>query len=236
MNRGIDGYYHVLYKTINLINEHFYVGIHSTRILEDGYLGSGKRVKAEINKYGKENFKREILEFCGDRISLVSREKEIVNEELRSNELCLNLTNGGDGNFFFCNAVKTPEQRTKAGLAGGFANQDKWSEDIKEKVKKQRKENGRKKFAKMCEEVKEGKRKNWWIGRTLTEEHKQNRKETFKEIGHSQGEKNSQFGTCWITHESLGSRKCRKEQLPKFLNQGWIKGRASKNISQVNLS
>ena len=58
-----------------------------------------------------------------------------------------------------------------------------------------------------------------------TPETKEKRKETFKEIGHQQGEKNSSFGTCWIYHELIGSRKCRKELLPDYLEQGWIKGR-----------
>ena len=51
------------------------------------------------------------------------------------------------------------------------------------------------------------------------------RKSRFKEIGHSVGEKNSQFGTCWIFHELVGNKKCDKNLLPLFLDQGWIKGR-----------
>jgi len=52
----------IIYKTLNLVNNKIYVGQHYTSA-DDGYLGSGKILKLAIFKYGKHNFKREILEF-----------------------------------------------------------------------------------------------------------------------------------------------------------------------------
>jgi len=46
--------YHFLYKTTNLINNKYYYGMHSTYKLDDGYLGSGNRLRYSIRKYGKE--------------------------------------------------------------------------------------------------------------------------------------------------------------------------------------
>ena len=46
--------YHFIYKTTNKINNHFYIGMHSTNNIDDGYLGSGKRLYKEIKKHGKE--------------------------------------------------------------------------------------------------------------------------------------------------------------------------------------
>ena len=74
--------YHYIYKTICTITGKYYYGMHSTNNLEDGYLGSGKRLKYSINKHGKENHIKEILEYLPNRISLKEREKEIVNESL----------------------------------------------------------------------------------------------------------------------------------------------------------
>lgn len=66
--------YNFIYKTTNLINGKIYVGHRSTDKLEDKYLGSSLELKEDIKFHGKENFKREILEFC-DYINISEREK-----------------------------------------------------------------------------------------------------------------------------------------------------------------
>lgn len=87
--------YHYLYKTINVKNDMFYVGIHSTNDLDDGYLGSGKYLKAAIKKYGVENFEKKILEFFDTREKLLEQERNLVNKEFILNPLCMNLHIGG---------------------------------------------------------------------------------------------------------------------------------------------
>lgn len=87
---------HYIYKTTNLINKKFYIGIHSTNNIDDGYLGSGTRLRRSIRKYGEKNFKREILEFCNSREELSRKESEIVNSDLIKDNLCMNLMIGGE--------------------------------------------------------------------------------------------------------------------------------------------
>lgn len=52
------------YLTTNKINGKQYVGMHSTKDVDDGYLGSGKCLLQAIRKYGKGNFKRRRLCVC----------------------------------------------------------------------------------------------------------------------------------------------------------------------------
>lgn len=88
--------YHFVYKTVNILNNKEYIGVHSTNDLDDGYLGSGKRLRIAIEKYGAENFKRMILEFFDTREEAFKREAELVTEEYRNRSDTYNLNLGGD--------------------------------------------------------------------------------------------------------------------------------------------
>ena len=51
-----------IYKTTNLINNKIYIGQkYGAPEKTEKYFGSGKHLNSSINKYGKENFKKEIL-------------------------------------------------------------------------------------------------------------------------------------------------------------------------------
>ena len=83
--------YHIIYKTTCLINKKYYIGMHSTDDLEDGYMGSGKALKFSIKRYGKENHKVEILEMVESRELLGEREKAIVTLNKVRDGNCMNL-------------------------------------------------------------------------------------------------------------------------------------------------
>jgi hypothetical protein len=54
----------------------------------------------------------------------------------------------------------------------------------------------------------------------------QKRKDTFKEINHQAGEKNSMYGLKWITNEcEKKSIRVKIEEVEKFLSLGWTIGR-----------
>ena len=105
--------YHYLYKTTNLLNNKFYVGMHSTSNLEDGYLGSGTFLRRSIRKYGKDNFKFEILQFFETREILIEQEKDLVNNDFIKNQLCMNLRPGGTGVDQFTNLGSLRSEETK---------------------------------------------------------------------------------------------------------------------------
>lgn len=64
----------VIYKTINLINEKYYVG--KQQRYTKSYLGSGSALKSAIKKYGRRNFRKEILEICKSESDLEKKELE----------------------------------------------------------------------------------------------------------------------------------------------------------------
>lgn len=92
-----------IYKITNLINGKIYVG---KRVRENpsdvkNYFGSGIAIRGAIEKYGKENFSKEILEYVDVTKNcklLCDREKYWISK-LNSNDETVgyNLTPGGDG-------------------------------------------------------------------------------------------------------------------------------------------
>jgi len=87
--------YYIIYETTNLLNNKKYRGLHKCKSLDDCYLGSGKRFISALKKYGKENFKREILEFCHDKNHMIEREKFWVDENWVKRQDTYNMIQGG---------------------------------------------------------------------------------------------------------------------------------------------
>jgi group I intron endonuclease len=88
-----------IYKTTNLANGKFYIGL-SRKSVEQSthYLGSGIALKKAIKKYGKENFKKEILEECNSTEMLDEREKYWIFYFNATGKDGYNITSGGYGN------------------------------------------------------------------------------------------------------------------------------------------
>lgn len=215
--------YHFIYKTTNLINNKFYVGMHSTDDLDDGYVGSGKRLWYSINKYGIENHKVEILELLDSRESLKKREAEIIDEDMITDALCMNLKLGGEGGWSSISGCQNGGK-----IAGKIKHTSSISSrncealrdlNVRDKARTSLKETLAKKKLEGYD--------SFWACRekVLTDETKKKRKETFNEIKHQQGESNSQFGTCWICNDDGNVKKVKKENLQSWLDLGWRKGR-----------
>ena len=87
--------YFYFYKITNLINKKFYFGVHSTKNLDDGYMGSGVAIKKAYEKYGMFNFQKEILMFFENEKEMYEHEEKIVDEKMIKNPDCYNMIIGG---------------------------------------------------------------------------------------------------------------------------------------------
>lgn len=261
--------FNYFYRIENKINGNFYYGVHRTNNLDDGYMGSGKRLRYAINKYGIENFNKEILMFFEEYDEALNYEEEVVNEVLLIDPSCYNLTKGGKGGWYYINNVKYKD--------GHIFNKNKVVVIIDGKFKKVSKEeylnnnlilqhnnhtcfkddagkifylnNDDKKIKELnlhgvnynkilCKDKNgntymvdindirylSGEFECFWKNRNHSLKTKEKMKKTMNEHEHQQGEKNSQYGTCWITNEKENKKIYKGDLIP----DGWKLGRKIK--------
>ena len=250
--------YNYFYRIVNKKNGHYYYGVHSTDNIDDGYMGSGTRLKKAIEKYGIENFEKEIIKICNDRKEAYELESNYVTESLIKDDNCYNIILGGEQfNTEFLVAVKNSKGENflvhekdprylngeLSGVTrGSFAAVDSDGNTFRASVDDVRLKNGtihginankvtvkNKKGEYFCVDIndpryKSGELTHMWKGKKHTSETIEKLKNTLKTIGHQKGEKNSQFGTCWV-HNDEKSIKIKKDELSEYEKNGWVKGR-----------
>ena len=223
--------YYYLYKVKNKINGRYYVGVHKTENLNDEYMGSGKVIQQAIEKYGIENFEKEILEFFENPEKMYEKEKEIVTEEFLSNNKVYNLKTGGNGGWDYINR-------------NGLNRSEESIEKLKKSLKKWHSENDT------------SGDKNGFYGKSHTDDTKHHlslkRKEFYKNGGiHPKGmldkehswktkerlseilkEKSSLIGKKGLEHPSGGTKwynnGIKHLRTDKHPGDGWLEGRMFK--------
>lgn len=169
-----------IYKITNNVNNKIYIGVHkSNNIKKDPYMGSGKLIEKAINKYGIDNFKREILFEYSDKNTAYEMEAKLVNLEFVNRLNTYNIKTGGVGGWDYI---------IQAGLGSSFKGH-RHSELTKKTISNSRK--GQSKGVKnsqygtcwiMNESLKESKKikkndlqdwldKGWSIGRKIKWSH-----------------------------------------------------------------
>ncbi len=118
--------FHFTYQTKNILNNKTYVGIHSTKNLNDGYLGSGIALQKAIKKYGKENFTMIPLAFFDSRNEALEEEAFIVDLKWVNDENNYNLSGGGTSN-------KVTSEETKLKLSNALKGREVWNTGIEMK-------------------------------------------------------------------------------------------------------
>ena len=97
-----------IYRTTNLINGKLYIG-QKLGIVDPDYLGSGTLIIRAVHKYGRENFKLDIIAFCNNRKILDNLEiKEISrHRNIYGKHFLYNIVDGGHGWTGGKHSVKT---------------------------------------------------------------------------------------------------------------------------------
>lgn len=197
-----------LYKITNLVNNKIYVGVHKTKNINDGYMGSGKVIKDSIRKYGIDNFRKDILEYFDNSEFMYAREKELVTNEFLLREDVYNLRRGGYGGFDYINKFLLDECKyirsaninnipiEKKSLGGKITG----SENIKKGHV-----SGKIKY-------------DNFSGKLHSKETKQKMSISAKK---RIGDKNSQYGSFWITD----GKENKKLKSGEIMPEGWYKGR-----------
>lgn len=192
--------FYTIYQITNLVNGKIYIGMHQTCNLDDGYMGSGKLLKKAIEKYGIENFIKEILFIFDDEVAMRSKEIELVNENFIKRKDTYNLCSGGKGGFGYINST----------LGIKMYPNRKLSESHKKAISESHKKLGTKPPSNLGD--------NHWNGKSHTEEWKENHSKIMKEK--SKGSNNSQFGTIWVTDGIVNKKIKKDDPIPESFSKG----------------
>lgn len=172
----------------------------------------GTHIKNAIKKYGKENFKKEIITECNSFEEMNELERKIVDKNFIHNSNTYNHAIGGTNGWKNCLKYKSEEEIKEIRQHAVNAMRDVYKDPIKrnEYVKK----------------IKDGQKAAEFNHKTfLGKHHTEETKKKMSEIAKTHtGEKNSSFGTCWIFNEKE-SKKIKKDEIQKYLELGWKKGR-----------
>lgn len=212
--------HHIIYKTTCNVTGRYYLGMHSTNNLDDGYPGSGDVISRSIEKHGREKHSTKILETLPDRKSLIEREKQLITTEVLKDPLCMNLKLGGEG---------------------GWEDVNPWPPTRARKLSLER----RLQIGKSQEgKVKSQETRNKISKSNLGKHHIVHTEETKRKIREGnlkmKGENNGFFGKKH-SDESIAKFKNRayvhngeiytcikKDQIDDYLSNGWIRGKCGK--------
>ncbi len=124
--------YGYVYKTTDLRNNKIYIGQHKSNNFDDKYYGSGVRITRLLEKYGKENFKCEIIEECYSKDHLNEREIYWIDYlDSRNPDKGYNIASGGtwgDSGYHLGMLGKSQSEKQKlaASINGSYKRTDEW--------------------------------------------------------------------------------------------------------------
>lgn len=156
--------FNFVYITTNLINGKQYIGDHSTNVMDDGYMGSGKMLVYAIKKYGKQNFKCEILENFNTKQEASIAQENYINEYNTIIPRGYNISPKGGHQFVASISIETKKKMSLAKKGKSLTETHIKNRTIAQK--------GKKRTTTTCINI-----SNALKGKKLSEEHKQKLRE-----------------------------------------------------------
>lgn len=92
--------YGYIYFIVNNISGKTYIGkrkLYNKKWNEDGYMGSGKKLKPDIKKYGKENFEKFLITYTSSEEDACEKEQFWIAEYRKRGKAEYNIADGGQG-------------------------------------------------------------------------------------------------------------------------------------------
>lgn len=207
---------YTIYQITNIIDSKIYIGKHETLNVDDGYMGSGKILKSAQSKYGLHNFKKEILHIFDSEEEMNVKEAELVTEEFCLREDTYNLCPGGKGGWGYINSNGLGDTSKGGNKSLIFTNNDRWKNICKSNVvahNERMKVEKKGIFSPSFNPNTRG---------MLNKNHSKSTKDKMSDL-HS-GNKNSQYGSMWITN-GIENKKIKNIDI---IPNGWYKGRVTK--------
>lgn len=162
----------IIYKTTNLVNGKIYIG--QDKYNNPRYLGSGKILHLAFQKYGIENFNKEILEECESVEDLNEREKYWIGfYNSTDRKIGYNIALGGNGGDTISKHPNRDEIRSKHSewmiennpTRGRKKTEDeieRWKESYVGKYRGKNNPNFGRKMSKSSKDKMSKARKQWW--------------------------------------------------------------------------
>lgn len=122
-----------IYKITNNLNGKSYIGLKTKTVEEsEDYYGSGKLINQAINKYGKENFTKEILERNISSYDILNDQEIYWIKRVNTFNKGYNLTKGGQGNL---GRATSEETRAKLSEAANKQHKTPVSNETRERIR-----------------------------------------------------------------------------------------------------
>lgn len=198
----------IIYKTTNKVNGKYYIGQDKNNNTE--YLGSGLLLERAINKYGKENFIKEVIEYCESLTELDEKEIFWIGKlNARDTSIGYNIAKGGTGGDTISKNPRRNEIRKNKSIKNIEMYKDKTNHPS---------------YGKICTSESNKKRSDALTGIKRSDETK--RKQSLA----ASGKNNSAYGKKWIHNKELKINKLvPKTEYKNHLGNGWEVGALKKH-------